>query len=151
MARTADDRLSARDRARQAAKNPTDWRHKQITLGYVNEACPECGNFTQVRCQDGLSCDICEGGDEQVTGEQHTTVNRRTENLVEVEFPRFRLTVEGRSQFVPIRQAAIAMNSWFNRVQVGDDVLESDFTVRPITAGEKQEMNYILDEYAASQ
>ena len=146
-------------------RDPEALKAQARMKGFVGgESCHECGNFTMVRHQGGLKCDTC-GVEIEVskTDEPQEVpvvaipwVARETKDLTKVEFPRYILTMGGRGEtkksvFVPIGEAARAMDNWFVHVEVGDLVLESDFSIRQITEAEKAEMNRILDDYAASK
>ncbi len=67
------------------------------------------------------------------------------------EFPKFLVTEEidnvVERTYLPLGQAAAKSNSYFTRVSIADEVLEADFTVRPITDEEKRSIVDLADEY----
>lgn len=64
-------------------------------------------------------------------------------------YPHFELSVNGKTSFVPMQEAARAMDSPMKHVQVGGIVRESDGAIRTITDEEKQELNRLTDEWGA--
>lgn len=67
------------------------------------------------------------------------------------EFPKFLVIVDGRKQYLKLGLAAQALNNGFARVEVGREVLEADFTIRPITVDERRRIDNIADEWAAAK
>lgn len=68
-----------------------------------------------------------------------------------MEWPKYLVNVNGKLEFVPIRRAGALMNSGWSRVEVKDDVLMPDFSLRQITKEETREINRIADEISDSK
>jgi hypothetical protein len=64
-------------------------------------------------------------------------------------FPQYELFVNGKRSFVPLNEAARAMDSLMCHVSVGDIVLESDGVLRNITRDEVDRLNQLTDEWSA--
>lgn len=75
----------------------------------------------------------------------------RAERERRPQFPRVRVSVDGKESFVTFDEAGRLQDSLSRRVTVRDDVLESDMTVRPITAEEVAKINAVTDEWGAKR
>jgi hypothetical protein len=67
------------------------------------------------------------------------------------EFPLYLMTEDGKSKFMPLRQAGALADSMFSRVEIGKLVLESDFSVRKITDREHSQIVEIADRHSDSK
>lgn len=61
------------------------------------------------------------------------------------EFPKYLMTVDGKASFMSMKSAGIKLSSLWERVEVGNLVLEADFSVRKITKEENNRMTTISD------
>ncbi len=60
-------------------------------------------------------------------------------------YPRFLVSIGGSGEYLPLGQAARALNNGLARVVIHDTVLEEDGKIRPITARERQRINEVAD------
>ena len=67
------------------------------------------------------------------------------------EFPKVGLIVEGKKKFYPLREAIPLWDSGFLRVEDSAEVLEGDFSVRPMTEEENRDFQARTDEFSASK
>jgi hypothetical protein len=67
------------------------------------------------------------------------------------EFPKFRVRRDERYQYVTMREAAARLNSFIEGWTVVGEVLLEDFTVRPATEAELEELERAADRYAESK
>lgn len=67
------------------------------------------------------------------------------------EFPLYLMAEDGKSKFLPLRKAGILADSMWSKVEIGNLVLESDFSVRKITKEEYNQIVEISDEHSASK
>ena len=66
-------------------------------------------------------------------------------------FPMYLMLIGRRRKFLSIQDAGKAYDSGHVTVNIGNLVLESDFSVRDITAEEALRIGKIADEYSASK
>lgn len=67
------------------------------------------------------------------------------------DYPKYLIITNGRRQWLPLRQAGIAWDNGWAKVEMGSFVLEADGTERPITAAEQVQIQDIADDYSASK
>lgn len=66
-------------------------------------------------------------------------------------FPKYEMIINGKKKYLSLQDAGIVYDNGFVQVEIGDNVLESDFTVRNITKKEEREIANIADEYSANK
>jgi hypothetical protein len=67
------------------------------------------------------------------------------------DFPKYMIITDGKRQWLPLRQAGVAWDNGWARVEMGSFVLEADGSERPITDSERAEIQDIADDYSASK
>jgi hypothetical protein len=67
------------------------------------------------------------------------------------EFPKFAITVDGRTSAMPLAQAAGAYASLYSNVSIAGSVYEADGTIRHITIEERQKIVQLADQIDASK
>lgn len=67
------------------------------------------------------------------------------------QFPLFLMKIGDKREFLPIREAGIAIDNGWTAVEVVGLVLEADFSVRDITREEASRISDIADENSASK
>ncbi len=66
-------------------------------------------------------------------------------------FPLYKMVVDGKEQWLSIREAGIVYDSGWTPVAIGGLVLEAAGVPREITEEEKQRISNIADEWSASK
>jgi hypothetical protein len=76
----------------------------------------------------------------------------------EAEFPRYLVIIGDAAKGQPLDKSFTTMgcagrtyDSGLMMVAIGDDVLEQDFKLRPITEAERQKISNIAEDYSASK
>ncbi len=69
------------------------------------------------------------------------------------EWPKYLVIYDGGKlkRFHRLTQAAVDFDSGMIRVEIGDDVLEADFSLRPMTKEETSFLNMATDDYSDSK
>lgn len=61
-------------------------------------------------------------------------------------FPKFLMSIDGKLKFMSMLEAGSNLGSWWTRVEVAGSVLEADYSVRSITAAERNKMSIFADQ-----
>ena len=72
-------------------------------------------------------------------------------DTVASEFPMYLMRVDNVRRFMPIGRAGAVFDSGLQNVEIDGQVLESDFTIRPITDTERLKIRDIADACSASK
>ena len=67
------------------------------------------------------------------------------------EFPRYQMVIDGATHWLPIQRAGVAYDNGWQRVKIGDRVIERDGTERAIANDERRKIVKIADEHSASK
>jgi len=66
-------------------------------------------------------------------------------------FPLYKMMIDGKEHWLPLRRAGVAYDSGWVPVQIGGLVLESPGLAREITDEERRQIADIADEYSANK
>lgn len=78
------------------------------------------------------------------------TSDKAKQELV-ADFPKFLMSIGGKMKFMSMLEAGSNLRSWWTRVEVAGSVLEADYSVRSITAAERNKMSIIADQCEAEK
>lgn len=67
------------------------------------------------------------------------------------DYPKVIVTINRSVKFCSLDEAARLQDAWFDDVEVGDMILNEDFSTRQITREEIDLINEMCDEYSASK
>jgi hypothetical protein len=67
------------------------------------------------------------------------------------EFPKYLMRIDNQKRFLSFGDAVLAHNSNMSDVEIGEYVLLSDYTVRPITAEDRGAISKASDDISASK
>jgi hypothetical protein len=67
------------------------------------------------------------------------------------EWPKYRIIIDGMTEWLPLRRAGIAYDCGWCPVSIGGQVMEEDGSVRDITKRERQRIADIADDYSGSK
>jgi len=67
------------------------------------------------------------------------------------EFPKFKIVMGGIIRYMPFGEAAVAYTSNTSKVEIGEDVLLSDYRLRPISPEERKRISDASDAISASK
>jgi hypothetical protein len=68
-----------------------------------------------------------------------------------VRFPLYLMKINEEQKFLSMQQAGVIYDSGWDKVEIVGLVLEANFSVRPITAEERNQIREIADKYSSSK